>query len=152
MIERGPHPVVSGLQQTRGDARHRTLDLGHRCASAGGDLIDRSRLVELVAALEVAGCRHPEVSGRHRAVVRPGGLHELVVAPHVEPALLAFGVGVLGGEESPRGVSQVPQQVLQGLHGHPSPARHTRLLPGAQVQAGQLGVVVEHLLEVGDEP
>ena len=49
-------------------------------------------------------------------------------------------------------MSHVAQQVVQSLLTYPPVSLLPRELPGVQVGAGQEGVVVEHLLEVGHQP
>jgi hypothetical protein len=49
-------------------------------------------------------------------------------------------------------VAQLAQQVVGGQAGHPPVALGAGDLPGARVQPHQLGVVVEHLLEVRHQP
>ncbi len=79
-------------------------------------------------------------------------LLELFERPHVELALDAFGVGILGGEEAAVGVVEVAQDVGDGLLDDASVALGPGHHPPVQVGAHEQGLVVEHLLEVGNEP
>ena len=108
--------------------------------------------VQYVAPLEVAGPTHAVVAVEDRRVgLAERGL-DLPLLPHVVLPLHALAVGVLGGEEAPQGVAEVAEQVVEGfLHDGPE-----RFVPGEPVSmeigAGELSVVVEHLLEVRDPP
>ena len=64
----------------------------------------------------------------------------------------AVGVGVLCRGEPALGQPELAQDVVQGLLGHPAVALLAGHDPGAQVGGREQRVVVEHLLEVGDEP
>ena len=104
-----------------------------------------------VRVLEVAACGHAEVThdvGERVAAQR----FELLERPHVELALDAFGVGVLGGEEAAVGVVQVAQHVGDGLLDDAPVALGAGDHPTVQVGAGEERLVVEHLLEVRHEP
>ena len=82
---------------------------------------------------------------------------DLVDRPCVEQTLvpvpvLVGRVGVLGREEPARRVTQFAQDVLDGLLDDLLPALLAEHEIGVQVDADQQRLVVEHLLEVGDEP
>ena len=79
-------------------------------------------------------------------------LPDLLGAPDEEAALLPLRVGVGGRVEAPLGRGHLPQQIVQGLAQHPGEVRPPGHLPGLGVGHRQQGVVVEHLLEVGDQP
>ena len=82
----------------------------------------------------------------------PCNANQLVVGPGEELALDPFGVGILRGEEPAVGMAHLAEQVLARLGGHPPVALAAGDLPRPGVDPRQLGVVVQHLLEVGDEP
>ena len=65
----------------------------------------------------------PHQAATRRRPARRRAPRQLVGGPHVEPALLALGVGVLGGEEAAVGVAQVAQHVADGLVEHLAVAR-----------------------------
>ena len=72
--------------------------------------------------------------------------------PDVEAALLALGVGVEGRVEAALGAAHLAQHPVERLLADAPVALVAERLPAVQVGAGEQGVVVEHLLEVGDEP
>jgi hypothetical protein len=77
---------------------------------------------------------------------------DLIRSPEIETPLLPFAVGVLGGVKSLFGRVQVAQHVFQHLpHGSgvlPVAARPEGLRGSQDAE----GLVVEHLLEVGNKP
>ena len=77
---------------------------------------------------------------------------DVLQGPHEKGALPSLRIGVLGAEEASTGMAHLTQEVVQRLLGHHSVAWLSEHLPGMQIAARQLGVVVQHLLEVGDEP
>ena len=79
-------------------------------------------------------------------------LAHLRVGPHVELALLALAVGVLGRGDAAAGLAQVAEHVVDRLGEHLPEARLAGELPAVQVEADQQRVVVEHLLEVRHQP
>ena len=87
-----------------------------------------------------------------RVLLRRQQRARLVGRPHVEPALLAFAVGVEAGAERAVGGAHLAHQPVDDA------ARHVAEAPLAgdprevRVQAEQRAVVVEHLLEVRDAP
>ena len=123
--------------------------------------------VEDVLALEVARLGDAVV-GEDRVGVERGGLGvgpagadrrgtlqhrpHLVRRPDVELALLALRVGVVGRVEAALGPAHLAQQPVERLFADPPVALVAEHLPTVQVGAREQGVVVEHLLEVGDEP
>ena len=146
VVEAGPDAVLACREQRRQDGGDRL-----------GAVLGRTDGVEDVAAvagvrvLEVAACGHAEVAddvGQRVAAE----LLELLERPHVELALDALGVGVLGGEEPAVGVAQVAQHVRDGLLDDAAVAVGAGDHPAVQVGADEERLVVEHLLEVGDEP
>ena len=101
-----------------------------------------------VRAFPVAFGLRAEIGGYGRVA----SFQQLVVGPDEERSLSAFGVGILGGEEAAPLVPHLPQEVVEGLDGYPPVSVFAGRLPRMDVQARELGVVVEHLLEVGDVP
>ena len=67
-------------------------------------------------------------------------------------ALDAAGIGVEGRIEGALGGREIPQDEVQGLGEHAEVLRTSTVLPRVQIGAGQLGLVGEHLLEVGHKP
>ena len=115
------------------------------------------RDVEDVAALEVAGGADAPVAEQPLDLIRGDavvleGRAGLVLGPDVEAALLALGVGVERGVEAALGAVHLAERPVERVAGDLHPALVAGPLPAVQVGAGQQRVVVEHLLEVGDEP
>ena len=73
----------------------------------------------------------------------PSSARHLVERPHVELALHALGVGVLGRVEAAVGVAQVAQHVGDGLVEDLPEARLAGDLPGMEVAAAEQRLVVE---------
>ena len=103
-------------------------------------------------AFEISGGRYVVVRGKIRSVVLPKHGFYLAERPDVEPALLAFRVGVeAGGEGATAG---------RHLAGEPADSFDRpfaeQVVSGAGMgerqQFEQLGIVVKHLLEVRHEP
>jgi len=92
------------------------------------------------------------VPGCQAAVLVAEHLTELLRRPDEEAALDPAAVGVLRGGEAAAGQPHLAQRVVEHVGGGPPPALLAAELPGVQVHGSQLGVVVEHLLEVGHGP
>ena len=153
--ERGDHQRVPGGQPLVVEARPDAL---------GAHVVEP--LPPCVAALGLARPAHGDVPPLEVAAV--GGAEprdrlvgvrlalergpHLLDAPDVELALLALGVGVERGVEAALGAAHLAERPVERLLGHGPEQRVARDLPAVQVRARQQRVVVEHLLEVGDEP
>ena len=115
-----------------------------------------ARDVEDVSPLEVARLGDAEVGDRIVGeLAQVGGgerVADLVRGPEVEAALLALGVGVERRVEAALRPAHLAQRPVERVGADPAPALVPQRLPAVQVGAGQQGVVVEHLLEVGYEP
>ncbi len=135
------HPVRPGREQP---AAHRLPAV--RVVGLG------EQLQRGLPVLERAGLGDLEQRGRPGAVVGAEHLDQLGRRPDVEPALDALGVGVQRRGEPALVGAQLGQQEVGGLPGHPLAQRVAGLPPPARVDAEQLGVVVEHLLEVRHHP
>ena len=133
---------------------------GRRTGAAGPDSTEGvapegspDRAAQDGGALEVALGAHPEpVDHRfgHRRVV--DGADDLVGRPDVEPPLDALGVGVLGRVHASGRRGQVPAHVADDAVHHVEVVGPTGDLPAVEEGPHQAGLVVEHLLEVGDQP
>ena len=77
---------------------------------------------------------------------------DLLGRPRVGGPFDPVGVRVLGGGESALGQAQLAHQVVERLRGDAAVALLAGHGPAVQIRDGQERVVVEHLLEVGDEP
>ena len=76
----------------------------------------------------------------------------LLPRPRVREPLDAVGVRVLGRGEPPARDGQLAEDVLDRLLDDAAIARRARDHPGVEVRRDEDGVVVQHLLEVRDEP
>ena len=104
------------------------------------------------AVLEGPLGRHTEQLGGPGALGRAQHLGELGWRPHVGKAFHAFGVRIERRGKGALGCAEVPEQevarftcnaLAEGVAGQPPPVG---------VDPGQLGVVVQHLLEVRNHP
>ena len=141
VVPRGPGPGGAGREQPGPDAR-----------PALGVVGVLPQLQGRGALLERAGGGHRQQRGRPGAVVRAEHGVELGGRPDVEEALLALGVGVEGGREPALRGAQLAEQEVGRLARDALAERVAGLPPPAHVEAEQLGVVVEHLLEVRHHP
>ncbi len=107
--------------------------------------------VARVRVFEVAAGGDAEVAD-HLGGVGTAQRLDLFEGPQVELAFDPFGVGVFGGVEPAVGMVQVAEHVLDDLLDDASIAREPDHEPTVQVRAGEQRLVVEHLLEVGDQP
>ena len=98
--------------------------------------------------LERAGLGDLEDLGRPGAVVGTQDVGQLSRRPGIELPLHTFAVGVERGREATLGRTQLAQHEVGGAGGDPLAERAAP----AGVEADQLGVVVEHLLEVRHHP
>ncbi len=136
------------LEQLGVAGAHRLLQLLDSDPRPLRHRLGRQRGPQHVDALPVALRLGAEPAGHQLA----SHLRQLLERPHEELALHALGVGVLRGEEPAVSMAQVAQQVGG------RPAHHLAVplgagdLPRPRVQADELRVVVEHLLEMRDQP
>jgi hypothetical protein len=72
--------------------------------------------------------------------------------PRMREPLDAVCVGILRGRETALGQRELAQHVLDGLLDDPAVARSLGDDPRMEIGGGEDGVVVQHLLEVRDEP
>ena len=78
--------------------------------------------------------------------------HALLGRPRVREPLDAVGVGVLGRRERALGQQEVAEHVVHGLLDHLAIALAAGDEPRVEIRGDEQRVVVEHLLEVRDEP
>ena len=102
--------------------------------------------------LEVALVCHAEVRLHHGAVLSPEHAVDLDGRPHEEFALLTLAVGVLRGVEASERVGHLAQHVVDGLLRDAGVERVTGGLVCMYIQSAEESVVVQHLLEVRNEP
>ena len=98
--------------------------------------------------IEGAADDEPPVLERLQQLAR----NVVVLGPRVGQALDAVGVGVLRRREAAFGQAQVAQQVVERFLRDLAIALVPGHEPAVQVHGGEQRVVVEHLLEVRDEP
>ena len=147
----GEHLVVEPGAHTRGSRLEQRLPRRLHLGRAG-QLAARVHAVgDRRAVLEVAaGAEAVPVAGDVGLLAED--LPHLRVGPHVELALDALAVGVLGRGGPTAGLAEVAQHVVDGLAEHLPEPRLPGQLPAVQVQADEQRVVVEHLLEVRHQP
>ena len=137
VVEPGPHPLRTRLVELRAQ-RVAVRRVGRRAH-------------EDVRALEVAPLGHPEVLDRLIGLVAEH-LADLGHGPDVELALYALGVRVERGGERALLLAQLGERPVERLAAHALEQRLAGDLPRVQVRAGEQRIVIEHLLEVRDEP
>jgi hypothetical protein len=135
----------------------------HACGARGEELLPERcqarrvrglpfQMVGDARALEVPFAGDPPGGARDERVLGAEDLLHLVRGPDVEASLVPFAVRVQAGPEAPVGVRQLaPHEVERLLHD----AAIERLAgeePRVHVGGHEQGLVVQHLLEVGDEP
>ncbi len=143
VVQPRPHPCRPGREE-RGTS---CLHLGRSLERPDGvePVRDRGAVLEVPARPHVVPLeRHVGVGAEHVANLRFG--------PHVEPALLAFAVGVFRGRHATARQAQVVEHVADRLSRHLQEPGLAGQLPAVHVEADQQGVVVEHLLEVRHQP
>ena len=141
VVEARPDPLRARLAEGPAGLGE-ALGLGRRRAA---------RQVEDASPLEVARLGDPVVVDRLlRRLAQHGA--DLLRRPDVEAALLALGVGVERRVEAALRPAHLAQRPVERLLADAAVALVPERLPAVQVGAGEQRVVVEHLLEVGDEP
>ncbi len=147
----GSDPVAAGLQQRpAGGGNLGQQQLGRHPQPAG----QRGRIggfVQYVAALEIAAQGHVEITADRLGVLAQE-LLDLVQVPDVVLALHPFRIRVLGGVEPALRAAHFREHVVERAPGNVQVALVAGQLPGVQVAAGKLGVVVEHFFKMRDEP
>ena len=145
LVSRGPHPRPARIEQCRAGASN-DIGLG-RGADDSKD----------AATLPVtAWCDVPVV--HHRVDLRRGQPRlaeerpELPIGPDVETPFLALAVGVQRRREPAVGGRQLPEHEIERRLDDGAVPLLTGRPIRLEVGVRQLGVVVEHLLEVRDEP
>ena len=119
---------------------------------SGRDLGGRVGHVQDGHALEIALVGDAEIVGYDLGGVAAESANNLLGSPDEELAFHALAVGVLGRVESAVGVAHLAQDVVQNALSDLCVGRVPGGLVGVGVESGEKRVVVEHLLEVGDQP
>ena len=112
----------------------------------------RVEAVEDVVALEIARRRHVIVPRKKLAVLDAELAHHLIVRPDIELALLAFGIGVERGGKRAVRARHLALEPFHRFAGALAIERLAGLLVRERQKFEELGVVVEHLLEMRREP
>ena len=159
-----PFHAASTLSSRAGCGRspRRARSRSRRVCEPRGNLLggDAKGLGELVVgddprqdrdAFPVA-CLGDPVRGLEQRRVLAEHLGDLGRPPGERQALDAFGVGVLARGERAVGRSKLAEHVVQRSGRDRAIPRVTGQCPSVHVHARQLGVVVQHLLEVRNEP
>ena len=149
--------VAGGLRPGRPPGQ----ELGARRRQSGlerGVLARRRRRVDLRPDPRQDRPRLPvalvgDAVGRHeRLGIVAEDLADLGGRPDERQPLDAFGVGVLAGGEGAVGRRELADHVVEGSRRDVAVAGLAGRRPGVEVDPRELGVVVEHLLEVRHEP
>ena len=106
----------------------------------------------MVRVHEVPALGHPVHRAADPCVLLAEDGVQLGARPDKELALDALAVGVLGAVEAALTVEHLALEVVERLAHDPLEGRVAAELVAVQVDAGELRVVVEHLLEVRDQP
>ena len=110
------------------------------------------RHVQNAHALKIALVSDAEIVGYDLGGVITEDADNLLGSPDEELAFHTLAVGVLGRVESAVRVAHLAQDVVQNALGDFCVGRVARGLVSVCVQPGEKRVVVEHLLEVGNQP
>ncbi len=102
--------------------------------------------LKIPVGADIEGARHPLRILRTQNRLQLGG------GPHVKAALLAIAVGIQAGEEPALLAGHLPRHEADGLLDDSPKHRAPGDQPGVDVRAGEEGVVVQHLLEVRNQP
>ena len=156
--EGGDHQAVPGGQDLRVGERRRTARAGR--IQLRPDLLQERQLVAVrdarqrkhVASLEIAFVGGAEQLRRPLAVRVAERFAKLRGGPDEERPFFPFAVGVGRRPECSRGIRHLARDVIEHLAGDPLDERLPRRLPALGVRQRQERVVVQHLLEMGDEP
>ena len=108
--------------------------------------------VEDIAALEVPLRRDAVIVAEKLAVLFAQRGQDLFRPPNVELALFSFAVGIFGTVKAAAAIGHVAKYVVEDLFRHPAIEIVAGRLPRLEVDLGEKCVVVEHLLEVRNEP
>ena len=144
--------MAARLEQARPRRRDGPRGVLGRAPEELRNLIHGERHVGDARALEVPLVRDVPVAADQVHVGRIDDRGDLGGRPDEELALLALAVGVGGRVEAPVGVPHLPQQVVERLLHDAAVPRIAGGLEQLEVEPRDLGVVVEHLLEVRDQP
>ncbi len=153
VVRPGRHARAAGLEEPGAHLGHggdERLDLD---AELRGDALGRlGSREDARSALEVPALAHPE-PGRG-VLAEPRAEHGLQLRrrPAEETPFLALAVGVLRAREAALGGRHLAQHPVARVARHGCKALFARELEGLQVGRDEQRVVVEHLLEVRDEP
>ena len=140
-LEEGAPPALDALGGGVGG--------GEGIGAAGEDVAPDE--LGVVRVVEIALVRDAEYLVEGFGVFAEKAL-DLGGSPEEEFALDSLAVGILGAVEAAVLVEHLALEVGQSLADNAFVGGVAEDLEGVQVDAGERGVVVEHLLEVGDQP
>ena len=109
-------------------------------------------MVQDILAFKIAGSRDIEVFVEDLCLSPAQNVLHFLRRPDVELPLLSLAVGILRRVESSGGIPNFPLYVPQRLLHNLTIERSTRSLIGLHVKGNQQGVVIKHLLEMGNQP
>ena len=144
VVPAGALPARAALQQQRAQPGEAGL-VGHLVGLRRGQPVEDGLAFPVAAPRDV-------VDGLEVGGVGAESLVDLALVPDVEPALLALGIGVQRAREGALAGAHLAQHPSHRLGGAGGEERLARVLPDMAEQVEKLGVIVEHLLEVGREP
>ena len=141
----------AGLEQFQARPLEQGAQFARRLAEAFGQRAGVLPAMQVPATLEVGRPIQAPARGEGRVVLAQP-LFDLFPRPGVVASFLALRVGIECRQEGPLGAAHLPECPVDGEIGRMAGQRTAG--GGAQLgqQADELGVVVEHLLEVRDLP
>ena len=104
------------------------------------------------ASFKIALLGHAEESGKEVSLVPSKDLLDFPLGPDIELPFLSLTVGIFRRVERALRGSHVSQDIGKDLLGHRGVPLFSRGLVGFKIGNGQHGLVIEHLLEVGNQP
>ena len=144
VVEARPHPIA---------AQHKKLVPQHAKLRF---VLRRSRqpveAIEDIVALEIALLGHVVMLHKKRSIFRAQRLDDLGLRPDVELALLALRIGIQRGRKRPALGGHLAPEPFHRLGGALAEQRLAAPAIGQRQHLQELGVVVEHLLEMRHEP
>ncbi len=152
VVQAGLHPVLAGRVHFGARLGQRPLKLVGADAEVRGDGLQRVRRVGYALPLPIAAALDVVVGVEPPRLFFVQHLGDLFRRPDEELPLHAFRVGVGGRVDAALRRRHLAQDVVERLHRHAPQAFIAGDLVALQVSLGEQRVVVQHLLEVRDQP